>query len=184
MAIHRIVSGFARITSPLNEKSRTSVSSSAPIVIGVSTWRNFSSNHCLALRRDDPLARQEAGDERQRHVDADRQQQRLPRHRQAADAQQEAAQHAVEHEHRERVDGDHDERVAVVAAREVAPDEDHRGAGCDAEQDAARQIAPPERNLEQLDAVVHDDLARAVAARPSADPGRRAASRGRSPPGR
>ena len=56
-AIQRIVSGFETMTSPLNEKSRTSVSSRAEMVIGVRTCRNLSRNQCspfhwMIQRRD------------------------------------------------------------------------------------------------------------------------------------
>ena len=156
MAIQRIVSGLARMTSPLKENSSTSVSSRAMMVTGVSRCRNFSSNHASPLaamiqRRDSV-----AGHQRQGHVDADRQQQRLPRHRQPAHAQQEAAQHAVEHQHGQRVDGHHDQRVPVVAPGQVAPDQHHGRAGRDAQQDAAGQVAAPQRHLQHLHALVQD----------------------------
>ena len=162
MAIQRIVSGLDRMTSPLKENSSTSVISRAMIVIGVRTWRNLSLNHASPFARDDPPSREVPRDQRQRDVDPDRQQQRLPRHRQAAHAEQKAAQDAVEHQHGQRVDGHHHQRVAVVAPGQVAPDQDHGRAGGDAEQDAAGQVAAPERHLEHLDAFDCDHAAGAV----------------------
>ena len=41
---------------------------------------------------------------------------------------------------------------------EIAPDQDHGSARCDAKQDAAGQIAPPQGNLEHLDATHECDL--------------------------
>ena len=49
IAIQRMVRGLATMTSPLKENSSTRVASRAVMVIGVSTWRNFSSNHCRPL---------------------------------------------------------------------------------------------------------------------------------------
>ena len=49
IAIHRIVNGFPRMTSPLKENSSTSVTSRAMIVIGVRMWRKRSSNQMRPL---------------------------------------------------------------------------------------------------------------------------------------
>ncbi len=49
--------------------------------------------------------------------------------------------------------------MSVVASGEVSPDEDHRRARRDPEQDTPGEVAPPERNLQRLDAFDEDDLA-------------------------
>ena len=52
--------------------------------------------------------------------------------------------------------------MAVVSACEGAPHQDHRCAGRDTQQNAAGQVTPPQGNLQELDAILNDDLARAV----------------------
>ncbi len=116
----------------------------------------------LAPGGNDRPPRDVPRDERQRHVDPDREEERLPRHGEPADAEEEPSEHAVENEHRERVDRDHDEGVAVVPLREVTPHEHHRRARRDPEEDAAGEVAPPQRHLEHLHAAHDDDLAGAV----------------------
>ena len=49
MAIHRMVSGWARMISPLKLNSRTRVMSKALMETGVSTCRNFSWNQASPL---------------------------------------------------------------------------------------------------------------------------------------
>ena len=116
----------------------------------------------LALGAQNPAPRRIPGNERQGHVHADGQQQRLPRHGQPPDAEQEVAQHAVQNQHGQRVDGDHDQRQPVVAFGQIPPHQHHGGTRRDAQQDAAGQITAPQRHFEHSDPADFDDGSRTV----------------------
>ncbi len=85
----------------------------------------------------------ETGRERQRDVEEDRQQERLPGHRDVGDAEQERHDRREGHNHDKVVHRDLDQRVGLVAPRQLRPDEDHGGAGRGAEQDQASDVLRP-----------------------------------------
>jgi hypothetical protein len=87
-------------------------------------------------------AGQHAGDQRDDDVEDDRQQQRLPRDDDVGDAEQERGDRREGDDHDQVVDRDLDERVVRVAAGQLAPHEDHRGARGDAEEDRAGDVLP------------------------------------------
>ncbi len=88
----------------------------------------------MSFHLHDPPAREESGHERKGDIDTDRKEERLPWHRHFIHIQQPTPEDAVEQEHRERIDRDHDEGQSLVSAGEVSPDQDHRGAGRDPEE--------------------------------------------------
>jgi hypothetical protein len=111
---------------------------------------------------DDPFPGEVTGNEGKRHVDANRQKQGLPGNRQAADTEEETAEWTVQEEHCQRIDGNHDQRVTVVALRQIPPDEYHGSARSDPEKDTPREVTSPERYFQNLDSMVEDDLSIAV----------------------
>jgi hypothetical protein len=83
---------------------------------------------------------EQARAERDHDEDEHRRQERLPRHDQIGDAEQEPGERGEGEHEDEVVHRDLNQGVVGVAVGEVAPDEDHRGAGRDAEQDHAGDV--------------------------------------------
>ena len=90
-----------------------------------------------------------AGDQRGADVNEHRERNGGPGHLDARDANEDGSEWRIEDDHGERIDRGHHERMRHVPLGQVAPDENHRGTGRDAEQDQTSDVLADEWYLAQ-----------------------------------
>ena len=76
-----------------------------------------------------PLAGDRTGDQRDQHIEPDREQQRVPRHGDLGNTQQQRNQRREGEDHDDVVHRDLNQRIGRITARELRPDEHHRRTG-------------------------------------------------------
>jgi len=100
-------------------------------------------------------ARGDPGKKGDDDVEPDREQQHLPRHHDFCDPEQEDNEGREDNDHDQVVDRDLDHRVGRIVPGQLAPDEDHGGAGCGAEQGQPRDILARRGGIDEI---AKDDL--------------------------